>query len=125
MRIVNKGKIPIYQGNLKIIFANNIEEVEEKYNLEDLHQGCDAVAFRVKSNYCIAFIIGEVTPGLIAHECIHIYSYIASNHAILLSRRNDEPQSYYVQWLYNRVFESCKKEDWEKGTMKFFKHWSK
>lgn len=103
---IKKLKIPIYSGNVHIIKAKSLQEVSEKYNLEDL-TGFDAVAFRLDdkkgiTTYYLAF--ENPKPYIIAHECLHFVNYLFQDLRIVPDVYNDEPQCYLLGWIFEKCY---------------------
>lgn len=95
--------IPIYHGKLTIIKNPDIKEVNEKYDLGD--DEClkyDALTFvNIKSNgfFHSIIIFNTVSSSIIAHEAMHVVSYLFKHNGIEYSIDNDEPQAYLLGWI--------------------------
>lgn len=106
MKTLNK-KIPIFGGQLTIIIDKDLSIVERRYNLTDTSD-CDAITFRNptkdrKRMYVVAFEQKEITPGIIAHESIHIANMILDDIHHDVNATNDEVQCYLTQWVVDEV----------------------
>lgn len=100
-----KIKIPIYGGEWTIIFCKSLKKVEKKYGLEPTND-FDAICLTRDTDYITAFEIDSITPGIIAHECVHLLNSIFISNGVELDRHNDETQAYLMGWLVNRVTEA-------------------
>lgn len=70
--------IPIYQGTLTIIEAQDLNEVSKKYKTPDL-SNYGAVTLKNQKeyrSYVVAFETDSFSNSLIAHEVVHIINYI-------------------------------------------------
>lgn len=106
-----KVKIPLYQGTLTIIKTDDLEKVSYKYKLISLH-GVDACAFRTykKNGAALYFLAFEkkVTPGIIAHESLHLVGLIYEDIHAILDIENDEPQCYLIEWIVDECHKFLK-----------------
>lgn len=62
-----------------------------------------------------------VTPGLVAHECIHAINCIYEDKGIEITMSNDEVLAYSVEYLVDKIFykyNRIKDKRNEKGTNK-------
>lgn len=100
--------VPLYNADLILYKCADISELENKYDLVDLH-GYEAVSFKHPrkdgyARYIIAF--GEnPTNNTIAHESLHAVSDLFDDHCIKMDLNNQEPQCYLLGW----VVEQCHK----------------
>lgn len=100
-------KIPIYFGNLKIIIAEDLNEVIAKYKLkgegkydafvwwEDNKEGL--------TQYFVAVSEKDITNAIVAHESVHIVNLIFKHRGIYLDIVNDEPQAYLTGWVFKQI----------------------
>lgn len=103
---IKRTKIPIYGGTWIIIFTDELKKVEEKYKIDPV-DGFDALFMSrgSKYQYVTAFETNRATPGIIAHECVHLLNKIFVHNGVDLDLENDEHQAYLMAWLVNRVHE--------------------
>jgi hypothetical protein len=117
-------KIPIYFGEFTVICQSNYYDLHillkalsintmPKY-FDPIQYGAFALS-ELKNNklsrYFI-FIKPDTKPGQIAHECLHVTTYLFSDRG-MSDLNNDEPQAYILTWLVNKVHEFqqlCQKE---------------
>lgn len=107
-----KLNIPLYGGQLHITFADSASFIEKKFTPKwSLPDGGAAYAFEDPDEnvFHIAFLHPHITPGVIAHECLHISNFILRSRGHKLCRKNDEAQAYLVGWLVNQTFNELKK----------------
>lgn len=110
-----KIKIPIYFGNLIIIFTKDVKKVDEKYKLG--LNGEDYPAF-VKGNnnkkgvsrYYIVFDINYIDHETIAHEVTHCANWIFYDRKIKQDFLNDEPYAYLVGWVTDQIYKAADKK---------------
>lgn len=118
--IVNKVRVPVYRTQLWIVITTNISVAIEEIEDEVDHRIADKdnrISIRA---YCygyidpkgrqkiILFLRPTASPGEIAHEVNHAMNIIFGWHGVRLSTTNDEPQSYYLERLINKVHYAIK-----------------
>jgi hypothetical protein len=74
-------KIPLYHADLIIAQDDDGQKILDKYNINFSIHGFGAVSFRNQSKngydrYVIAFNSKDINPGLIAHEALHVITYL-------------------------------------------------
>lgn len=102
-------KIPIYCGNLSIIYDKELIEVEKKYKTKSL-KDFGAVTLKDENkyrHYVVAFTDSTHLSN-IAHEIVHLKNHIFLDCAIELDRYNDEPEAYLTGWLFDQIYEFLK-----------------
>ena len=102
-------KIPIYFGNLIMIYSEDIDLLNKKYN-QNIVKGYDAVVFKTTAKcgfdeYVVVFLNNKITGAVIAHECVHLVNHIYIYRMMSLDQYNDEPQAYLTGWF----FDQCEK----------------
>lgn len=113
MKVLNK-EIPIFGGRLRVIICDNIEEIEERYNLGDTSD-CDAISFKTKDKngcnriYCMAFNKEYFVEHIIAHESLHIANFILRDIHHISTYENDEVQAYLLTWIVKETVKFTKK----------------
>lgn len=94
-------KIPIYDGNLVIIFDKDLKKVEKKYDTTPLDK-CDGVVFQaLDGDYVVALSTND--PSIICHETIHLVNRLFNNRGVELDIDNDEPQAYMAEWFFKQI----------------------
>lgn len=103
-------ELPLYQGVFVLHMVDDIEALDKEYKLELRNDAeFDAVTFTApESNnnwfgFHIAFLTKETSPGIIAHECLHVLNLIFDRVGIRYDQYNDEPAAYLMKWLVNNV----------------------
>lgn len=105
-------KIPIYSGSFIVVICDddNVHECAKifKYENEDLKE-FDAVVIRDKFSTSIGlpviFTYKNMSPGIIAHESLHIVNDILRDINHTSSMIHDEPECYLLTWIVNRIWE--------------------
>ncbi len=107
--------VPIYQGDLQIVFTDEMDSLNRKYkeyNLDDLNN-YNALYFHVDSDegrtYHLVFDKKKITVGIIAHECLHFVLALAEFKGLELSANADEALSYLLQWAVDECFDALTK----------------
>ncbi|HDZ04889.1 hypothetical protein LCGC14_0370540 [marine sediment metagenome] len=103
-----KIDIPIYGGDLTIYHSKTLKYVRKKHKLVSTN-GFDAITFRTyaKNGYARYYLAfkKDVDAGIIAHEALHIVSFIFQDYKIKFQLKNDEPQCYLLEWIVKQVHE--------------------
>lgn len=97
-------KIPIYFGEFTIVLCDDYEEVNIKYG-QNIMGGYQGLVFRRHGDYnryVVAFN-GKPSGSIIAHEAVHLTSYLFKDIGCKLDAKNDEPQAYMVGWFYEQI----------------------
>lgn len=103
--------IPLYGGDLIIIFSNSVEKIQKEvphfkkkhlfaYSSYDDSKGRD---YFIILNFDDEF--EEITPGIIAHEALHVGHYIFHDIGADSDLNNDEPLAYLLKWIVDQVHE--------------------
>lgn len=97
-------KIPIYFGEFTIVLCDDYEEVNIKYgqNIKGEYQGLVFRRHGDYNRYVVAFN-NPPSGSIIAHEAVHLTSYLFQDICLKLDAENDEPQSYMVGWFYEKI----------------------
>lgn len=101
---LKKIRIPLYFIDLKIIFTDNLSEIQEKYNFSDLSK-YSAITFKntkSKDNECIV-AFSEYDLSVIAHEIVHIKNYVFRETSMKLCKDNDEAEAYLTGFLFKEI----------------------
>lgn len=106
-------QIPIYGGRLTLIKSKDLKDVNKKYDLDFETESYGGIFFSKNKNgnrdYYMAFRKRDVTPGLIAHECLHFVNDVFLDLGIFYSLKDDEPQAYLLLWAVNKCHKFLKK----------------
>ena len=104
--IKRKIKIPIYLDKLLIIQTDNFEKIQRKYNLNGIVDYC-AITFQTDKEIVVVFN-SKVDASIIAHEALHICSYVFKNTGVDFDRDNDEPLAYLLGYVVNKISKMIK-----------------
>ena len=101
-----KIKLPIYGGTVIILIADDMTELNAKYNL-GVDESIDGAVWKKTtkkgySKYLIALNVKSENHVLV-HEVVHLVNCIFSNVDLKLDRDNDEAQAYLTGWLYRNI----------------------
>lgn len=103
-------KIPLYFGELVIIFDKDWDEINKKYSHlwpEEMDKTAEACVFPVvKKNGCTQFVAAFVTiPSnkVLIHETVHLVNELFGARGIKLDLENDEPQAYLTGWFFEEL----------------------
>lgn len=117
MKGLVKYNIPIYGGELWVVFTDNFKKSLKKLkiNIASPVDECDAFACRntKKGAYCIFILNTAIRPDIICHEAIHVCNDLFYDRGVTLNIREDEHQAYMVQAIVNHVISAamdCKKK---------------
>lgn len=108
--------IPIYKGIFVIVFCNDLELLKKTIpSLKDDFDDGKLYAHTIFTDYkgsesfvCIFNFDHEITdisPGVIAHEALHIVHRLAEERGIQVNTYNDEPITYLLEWVTNTIYE--------------------
>lgn len=100
-------KIPLYFQNLVIIQTDDFKQIEEAYNLDKAPCGYDAITFEYGGDIVVVFN-SKVTPSIIAHETVHIVSFIFHNIGAKKDIYNDEPEAYLYGYIVEQIHKIVK-----------------
>lgn len=99
----------IYRENFYFYFEWTPEEMRAKvWTHFHVSETCRGKCFEMKDGIHI-WIKNRHEWGTMVHECIHAANYLLKEKGVKVSRTNDEPLTYYAQWL----FEHCMEESYE------------
>jgi|GEM_PF-567795 len=108
-------KIPLYSGDLIIVQSDDIQKVLDKYGVKfDVH-GYEAVTFRhdTRSGYTRYVIAFEnpVNSRIVAHESLHVVTYLFEDRGMRIDNMNDEPAAYLLGWVVGQIHKRIKIDD--------------
>jgi hypothetical protein len=116
--ITYKKRIPIYYGELIIIFNDNFDESLKKANivLEKKITGYSALSIPTinkKTNVSKYVIIFKREPSNsdIVHEALHITNWILNDRGVEVTANNDEAQCYLLGYIVKEIYDFLKKYD--------------
>jgi len=84
-------KIPLYFEKLTIKVVDELDKPEY------------AAYVSFFPDRMVLNITPDATPGVIAHEAVHIANYVFKQCCILPDLDNDEPQAYLIGWIVEQI----------------------
>jgi hypothetical protein len=88
------------------ILQGKREEIEKKYNR--IFSNHDAVTFWNDETSDIYVWFENSTPGIIAHEALHVVNMTLMWAGVIADFENDETQAYLLCYVVNRITETIK-----------------
>lgn len=104
--IKKRIKIPIYLDKLLIIQTDNFEKIQKKYNLGGIADYC-AITFQMDKEIVVVFN-SKVDASIVAHEALHICSYIFKNTGAEFDKDNDESLAYLLGYVVKEISKAIK-----------------
>lgn len=119
--VVDNLPIPIYGGRIHIIishdfFGKDLENLSKKYDRNLFGDSRECVAFTTsRSNHYIFVLSTNFLPkkhfeaelvNTIAHECVHLCSFISKRLGLKLDEDNDEAHAYLTGWFAGEIFKT-------------------
>lgn len=92
--------IPIYGGNLTIVYGKKLKKFKKQHNLTSI-DGYDGFFFSNDEDYYIVLRCKD--PSIIAHESLHFVGELLANRNISYSNNNDEPFCYLLGWTVGKA----------------------
>lgn len=100
-------KIPIFKGNILFIQTKNFKKIKKKYNIVTDISTSEAFCFsnstKDHTEYVIVFS-DFITPGIIAHESLHLVNYLFRDRSMVMDLENDETQCYMLSWVVEECY---------------------
>ena len=114
--ITKKYKTPIYGTPFTIVIYDNDREFEDKFKDWNFSVPISQFDGGVFNREGMLYIVLSAeknrfpTPGIIAHEALHLVNeiFIDISHNTF-SRYDDEPEAYLLGWIVNRIHELLNK----------------
>ncbi len=107
--VKKKIKIPIYDANLWVVVHDDLEKgiamLPRCLDIDATEDDKDvqAICYSDFPHYGIAFDYNSLSPGIIHHEVAHVVRDIMHAIGFTIDPQNDEPVSYFEQWLNDKV----------------------
>ena len=103
-------EVPLYRGKFIILLTNSVKKAS-KYvpslsNEEDIFAFASTGIYRKGTAFFMILNLTheeKLTPGIIAHESVHVASYVSTRAGIEADFDNDEPLTYLVGWITNEA----------------------
>ena len=98
-------KIPIYGGKLQIVISDNFLKDAKKHGFSDMGV-YDAFASldEEEDTILLMFDSKNITPGIVAHEAIHVMGFVFAARGVFYDPENDEPAAYFINWVVDQVY---------------------
>lgn len=104
-------EIPIYFGDLRIIFTTDFVATAKELNIDDEGNDLTSMGAFVSSwtsgigltTYNV-MMDPDIDHDLIAHEVVHIVNSIYVERRMKLDPHNDEPQAYLTGWVTKQIY---------------------
>ena len=104
-------KVPLYHSAVVVLS-------QKAYNKKfptNWHEGCMAQTYMHEGDVYITFDLKYLTPGGIAHECLHAAMMIFEAKGVDVTPQHDEHLAYLLEFIYNNVYDIMYKK---KGSKK-------
>jgi hypothetical protein len=112
--------IPIYKGKLVILLSNSGKLVNSITPIFDKKEEVFATAiagpYQEHQGYYVIFDPThriKLTAGCVAHEAVHLASYLFMDSGVHLDLGNDEPAAYLTEWFVDRIHEVLNKHEYK------------
>lgn len=114
---IYKEKIPIYHGEIWIIFSDDFIESGKELGIEFRKSANECLGLALRKEikgpgvYCIFIKTHKrLSVDVLAHEALHIVNYIFEDRGISINTKNDEPQAYMLGWVLSNVYKAALKQ---------------
>lgn len=114
---ITSKKVPLYGGLIVIVLTNSNKKLGKYVYMKPKEEH---FAFCVPGNYrnqgafyCVLNFNnkdGKISHGVIAHEAVHLANFILKDAGVRCDYNNDEPLTYLVQWITNRIYSFINKK---------------
>lgn len=109
--------IPIFHDRFTIVKVRNLQDLNAVYNTNIKPNEFEAVTFLSNDDEIIIAFGGDkdelIKTKIIVHECVHLVNYIYERLCMELNTKNDEPQAYIMEWVFDQVEQFLNKETHE------------
>ena len=112
--LILKKKIPIYFGELVVIFNDDFNESLAKYKIDYDAGGCYGLFICAKINNETKWIIllkNKTTHSTLAHEVVHCTHRILEEIAHTATFETDEPEAYLHAYITREIYKFIKKNN--------------
>jgi len=113
--LVNSVTLDVFEADINIVITENPNRFVDDAGLagwvkenpeQDLMDHTDALTFRVRFSDHYILMSPNVTPGTIAHECIHCISDIFYDRGVKCNLDDSENFAYHVGWLTDVAYKT-------------------
>lgn len=110
-----KFNIPIYGGELWVIFSDDVIKSGKKINMhfEKDANDCNGISFTKSDKhgpgiYCVIIKTKKIRPDIIAHEAVHLANYVFSERGVVINTKDDEHLAYFIGWIVMNIVYAAK-----------------
>lgn len=122
-------QIPIYNGKIGLIVTSDARDLYKVFNKDSVNDTTiinarDLYAHSLILNHkgftCYTIVLNfensktKITPGVIAHEALHIVNMVFSHRGVEYTQEHDEHTAYFIDWVVTFVHTQLKKWNLEK-----------
>lgn len=107
-----KVKIPLYYGKFEITITKDLYKANKKFkiNIDEEKSFFDkaAITFRSKDKRDVGILLQKANVNqsdVIAHEAVHLASYVFKGRSIEHDMYNEESYAYLVGWFTKQISE--------------------
>lgn len=113
--LVRDVSLDVFEADIHIVITENPNRFVEDRDLsgwvkenpeQDLMDHTDALTFRVRFADHYILMSPNVTPGTIAHECIHCIADIFYDRGVKCNLDDSENFAYHVGWLTDKAYQA-------------------
>ena len=116
MQVLKSFNIPLYRGKLIVILTDDKQFIKQyitDFDDSSIYAHTINTPFKCKDGYYIILNpknrYRKIYAGTIAHEALHVTSFLFDNRGLKLDMNNDEAQAYLLEWIVDKVFEVINK----------------
>lgn len=128
--LVNEVSLDVFEADIYIVITDNPNRFVDDAGLagwvkenpeQDLMIYTDALTFRVRFAAHYILMSPNVTPGTIAHECIHCIADIFYDRGVKCNLDDSENLAYHVGWLTDVAYKTLNEYLKPNGRKKTFR----
>lgn len=109
---------PIYEVCLfEIVLTDELNRIEDKQEFLAFVTRQEKEYKGIKNHNCISVYLNpnhSSTPlsmGILTHEAVHVKNMLFKLIRHKHSYKHDEPEAYFVEWVFNQMMEVCMKNN--------------
>lgn len=114
--IIYKKDVPIYCGELIIVFNDDFNESIKKFKVEvDEIEKANGWSIELENsvgyNRWMILLKENSKHSIIAHESLHTVNRILDNRGVLADHQNDEAACYLMSYIVKEIYTFAKKNN--------------
>ena len=116
MQVLKSFNIPLYRGKLVVMLTDDKQFIKQyipDFDNNSIYAHTINAPFKGKDGYYIILNpknrCRKIYAGTIAHEALHVTSFLFDNRGLKLDMNNDEAQAYLLEWIVDIVFDVINK----------------